>query len=83
MRVEVLKFTAKVIIKYDVLENHNGLTGYMVRNNWKLGDACADGLRSYSVYSKDFADIEQMQKEVADIQDAFDYPYKWEGYYAK
>ena len=68
MRVEVLKFTARVKVRFDVLENYRGLHEYMDLNNWKLGDACADGTMSYSVYSKDFTSIEQMQKEIADLR---------------
>lgn len=83
MRVEVLKFTARVKVRYDVLENHSGLHNYMNRHNWKELCCCADGLRSYSVYAKDFTCVEQMQKEVADINSAFDYYYKWEHLYAK
>lgn len=81
MRVEKPKFTVEVKIKYDVLENWRGLKAYMERNNWKMVGGCANGLRSFDVYSKEFTDTATMQKELDDIHDSFDYYYQWEEFY--
>ena len=73
MRVDSVAFTAEVEVKYEVCENWRGLSCYMRRNGWARRGGKSDGLYSSDIFTKVFTSITTMQKELANISDAFNH----------
>lgn len=73
MRVDSVTFTAEVEVKYETYENWRGLSCYMRRNGWARRGGKSDGLHSSDIFTKVFTSITTMQKELADISDAFNH----------
>lgn len=79
MVVHKLGYTARIEIDYSAVENTDGMEEYMKRHGWKtIGLGVNARLvqdeynsRSYSAFTKDFADVSTMQMEIKDIDDAF------------
>ena len=73
MRVDSVSFIAEVKVKYEVYENWRGLSNYMRRNGWTRRGGKSDGLHSSDIFTKVFTSTATMQKELADISDAFNH----------
>lgn len=73
MRVDSVSFIAEVKVKYEVYENWRGLSNYMRRNGWVERGGHSDGLHSSATFTKVFTSVTTMQKELADISDAFNH----------
>lgn len=79
MQVHKLGYTARIEINFSAVENWQPMHRYMERNGWKsIGLGGKEKLvqdrynsMSYYAYSKEFTDISTMQREMADIEDAF------------
>lgn len=76
MVVAHIEYTASVRIEYRWSKHSDNMEAYMNRHGWHeagcgTGYDLGNGNRSYVIFTKKFVDVNAMQNEVQDINDAF------------